>query len=72
MTIWEVSEPPKGFGGHEFVYVKVNDLFRCENCDQYEISVRDSQSGEITPCPNQPGHDAEHASGGEPGKPANS
>jgi hypothetical protein len=50
ITVWEITPThPNGFGGHVFNYESVSDLFKCENCGRYEISVRDD-SGEIQPC----------------------
>lgn len=47
---FEVTHP-QGFGGHEFGYEQSTDLFRCEFCDGYEISLRDRETGEIGQCP---------------------
>jgi hypothetical protein len=55
MTVWDITpQHPKGFGGHDFVHRPEEDLFRCARCEQYEILVRDKDSGEIQPCPNAP------------------
>ncbi|WP_333745718.1 hypothetical protein [Streptomyces sp. IBSBF 2950] len=37
------------FGGHEFEYEQVTDLFRCTECRVYEVVARDTD-GPITPC----------------------
>lgn len=42
---------PQGFGGHEFEYQQINDLFCCVRCGGYEIALRDRSTGEISPCP---------------------
>lgn len=47
-----VPTHPQGFGGHIFEYDDNTDLFCCinEDCGKFEIVVRDSATGEITPC----------------------
>ncbi|MEV8634314.1 hypothetical protein AB0395_21930 [Streptosporangium sp. NPDC051023] len=37
------------FGGHEFEYERVTDLFRCTECRVYEVVARDTD-GPIKPC----------------------
>ncbi|MGI5122808.1 hypothetical protein ACQEU5_25155 [Marinactinospora thermotolerans] len=37
------------FGGHEFEYEQANDLFRCTECEVYEVQAR-SADGAIAPC----------------------
>ncbi|WP_275561322.1 hypothetical protein [Streptomyces sp. 5-6(2022)] len=44
-----VSEPDDGFGGNEFEYEQVTDLFRCTECGVYEVAARDTE-GLIKPC----------------------
>ncbi len=41
---------PQGFGDHIFNYESVSDLFKCERCGRYEITVRDDETGAITEC----------------------
>ncbi|GAA0905300.1 MULTISPECIES: hypothetical protein [Streptomyces violaceusniger group] len=48
-TAFGVSEPDNGFGGHEFEYEQVTDLFRCTECRVYEVAARDTE-GPIKPC----------------------
>ncbi|MGW0337074.1 hypothetical protein ACWD0J_35495 [Streptomyces sp. NPDC003011] len=38
-----------GFGGHEFEYEQMTDLFRCTECRVYEVTARDTD-GPIKPC----------------------
>lgn len=46
------------FGGHEFSYVSTDDLFRCDFCKAYEVSVRtDGQT--IKPCPGLAGYNGD-------------
>ncbi len=45
---------PQGFGGHVFELTS-EDLFQCVQCHRYEITLRDSATGEIQPCPNAEG-----------------
>lgn len=45
----DVPEPDDGFGGHEFEYEQRTDLFRCSECREYEVVVRDAE-GPIKPC----------------------
>lgn len=54
---FEVTHP-QGFGGHEFGYEQHTDLFRCEFCDGYEISLRDPVTGVIGQCPGPKGASA--------------
>ncbi|MFF1358729.1 hypothetical protein [Streptomyces sp. NPDC058297] len=49
------AEPDDGFGGHEFEYEQVTDLFRCSECRVYEVVARDSD-GPIKPCPGLVGY----------------
>lgn len=44
-----VIGPPDAFGGHEFEYQSVDDLFRCVFCTEYEVVVR-AEDGTIAPC----------------------
>ncbi len=45
-----VSGPPDdGFGGHGFEYERDTDLFRCTECQEYEVSAR-AEDGTITAC----------------------
>ncbi|MGY0064248.1 hypothetical protein ACWY4P_48790 [Streptomyces sp. LZ34] len=44
-----VAEPDDGFGGHEFEYEQVTDLFRGTECRVYEVVARDTD-GPIKPC----------------------
>lgn len=44
-----VIGPPDAFGGHEFEYQSVDDLFRCSFCKEYEVVVR-AKDGTIAPC----------------------
>jgi len=41
---------PQGFGGHEFEYEALDDLFKCWKCGAYEVVVRDSKTGAISEC----------------------
>jgi hypothetical protein len=51
ITITDITPiHPQGFGGHEFEYQSVDDLFACVRCGRYEVSVRDHTTGEISPC----------------------
>lgn len=43
------------FGGHEFEYEQVTDLFRCTECRVYEVVARDTD-GPITTCPGLAGY----------------
>ncbi|MGW7695038.1 hypothetical protein ACWGMA_40495 [Streptomyces asiaticus] len=45
----DAIEPDDGFGGHEFEYEQVTDLFRCTECRVYEVAARDTD-GSIKPC----------------------
>lgn len=44
---------PEGFGDHEFEYEFGTDLFKCWKCRRYEIVVRNSSTGTISPCPGR-------------------
>lgn len=44
-----------GFGGHEFEYEQVTDLFRCTECRVYEVAARDAD-GPIKPCAGMVGY----------------
>jgi hypothetical protein len=44
-----------GFGGHEFEYEQVTDLFRCTECGVYEVTARDTD-GPIKPCTGLAGY----------------
>ena len=43
------------FGGHEFEYEQVTDLFRCTECGVYEVTARDAD-GPIRPCAGLAGY----------------
>ena len=43
------TEPDDKFGGHEFEYEQVTDLFRCTECRVYEVEARDTD-GPIKLC----------------------
>jgi hypothetical protein len=45
----DVTEPDDGFGGHEFEYEQLTDLFRCTECRVYEVTAR-ATDGPIKPC----------------------
>ncbi|WP_199826987.1 hypothetical protein [Streptomyces sp. WM6378] len=45
----EVTRLDDRFGGHEFEYEQVTDLFRCSQCRVYELAARDTD-GPIKPC----------------------
>lgn len=45
----DVTGQDDGFGGHEFEYEQVSDLFRCSECRVYEVAARDT-GGPIKPC----------------------
>jgi hypothetical protein len=54
ITIIEITPThPQGFGDHEFEYQPYEDLFKCWKCKAYEVVVRDSKTGAITPCPGR-------------------
>ncbi len=52
------SKPDDGFGGHEFEYEQVTDLFRCTECRVYEVAARDTD-GPIKPCTGLIGYDGD-------------
>lgn len=55
ITVVEISAThPQGFGGHEFEYEAINDLFKCWKCGAYEVVVRDGKTGVISQCPVVP------------------
>lgn len=43
------------FGGHEFEYEQTTDLFRCAECEVYEVAAREAD-GSIAPCPGLVGY----------------
>lgn len=59
VVVWEIT-PAGEFGGHEFEYEQVSDLFKCTRpgCGQYEIVARQKAEeqgiGEITRCQGTP------------------
>jgi hypothetical protein len=58
ITVTQITlGPPEDvdFGGHEFEYERHTDLFRCTECQQYEVVVR-SDDGSITQCPGLAGY----------------
>ena len=46
------------FGGHEFEYERDTDLFRCTECEVYEV-VAEGDDGTFAPCPGLPGWDGD-------------
>ncbi|MCY0923196.1 hypothetical protein OS965_34530 [Streptomyces sp. H27-G5] len=52
------AEPEDRFGGHEFEYEQHTDLFKCTECEAYEVVARDGD-GPITRCPGLVGYGAD-------------
>jgi len=51
MTVSVISFSDRAdYNGHEFGYVPEQDLFRCENCREWQVSVRDAKTGLYDPC----------------------
>jgi hypothetical protein len=56
LVVYEIQVgDPEALNGHVLGYVSSDDLFRCERCGRYEITLEDPDTpGALTPCPGAP------------------